>query len=302
MAKTPCSCENHSNVAYLCLYCADSAISLHSHHISLVQWTTRLLPIMRDPGSIPRGVLMWNRDSPVGVVSLHWWPRRDWLLWPRLRGASSLTITSPSCRQCDNPTWSHTALLSRFHACCRFSFRFHNRHSQLLGGSPVESLQSHCIHTMSNWSSGLTICFPSWWTRGQSPGGYLCETRILLLVLSRYITITLPLHCLSLGHPILVEKYKSLLPNLRNHHRVETNAMGSFLQTTKRLKYSGLFRSVHNMFLDPKLVSFVIYSQVRLRKQRGVLNREERFSKFKKGSCMSLRPTRLLYSEKINNM
>ncbi len=25
---------------------------------------------MRDPGSIPRGVLMWNRDSPVSVVTL----------------------------------------------------------------------------------------------------------------------------------------------------------------------------------------------------------------------------------------
>jgi hypothetical protein len=33
-------------------------ISLHSHHVSLVQWTTRLLPVMRDPGSNPRGVLV----------------------------------------------------------------------------------------------------------------------------------------------------------------------------------------------------------------------------------------------------
>jgi hypothetical protein len=31
---------------------------LHSHTVPLVQWSTRLLPIMRDPGSIPRGVLM----------------------------------------------------------------------------------------------------------------------------------------------------------------------------------------------------------------------------------------------------
>ncbi len=51
----------------------------------------------------------------------------------------------------------------------------------------MEILQSHCIHTMSHWSSGLPICFPSWGTRVQSPGGYLCETRILLLTLSRYI-------------------------------------------------------------------------------------------------------------------
>ncbi len=106
------------------------------------------------------GVLMWNGDSPVSVVSLHWWPRCDWsFLWPRLRRALSRTVTRPSCRQCDNPTWSHTALLSRFHARCRSSFQLHNQHSRLLGGSPVESLQSHCIRTMSHRSSGLPVCY-----------------------------------------------------------------------------------------------------------------------------------------------
>ncbi len=204
---------------------------MHSYTVPLAQWSTRLLPIMRDPGSIPRGVLMWNRDSPVSVVLLHWWPRRDWSLWPHLRQALSRTVTRTSYRQCDNPTWSHTALLSRFHARCRSSFRLHNRHSWLLGGSPVESLQSHCIHTQSHWSSrstlcsgqlivaegalgvqltlllrlpsvshlplnrypppleslqspwssGSPVCFPSWGTRVQSPGVYLCETGILLL-------------------------------------------------------------------------------------------------------------------------
>ncbi len=29
--------------------------SLNSHHVSLVQWTTRLLPVSRDPGSKPLG-------------------------------------------------------------------------------------------------------------------------------------------------------------------------------------------------------------------------------------------------------
>ncbi len=37
---------------------------------------------MRDPDSISRGILMWNRDSPVSVVLLHWWPQRVWLLRP----------------------------------------------------------------------------------------------------------------------------------------------------------------------------------------------------------------------------
>jgi hypothetical protein len=90
---------------------------------------------MRNLGSIPRGILIWIRDSPVSVVSLHWWPRCDWLLWPRLRRALSWTVTKLSCRQYDNPTWSHTALLSQFHTRCRSSFQVHNRHSRLLGGA-----------------------------------------------------------------------------------------------------------------------------------------------------------------------
>jgi hypothetical protein len=118
----------------------------------------------------PGGVLMWNQDSPVSVVSLRWWPRRDWPLWPRLRRASSRTFTRPSWWQCDNPTWSHTALLSRFNTRCRTSFQVHNWHSRLLGGSPAESLQSHCIHRQFPWFSGPPVCFLSWGTRVQSPG------------------------------------------------------------------------------------------------------------------------------------
>ncbi len=53
--------------------CGEPAISQHSYHVSLVQGTTYLLPVMRDPGSIPRGVLTWNWDSSVSVVSLHNW-------------------------------------------------------------------------------------------------------------------------------------------------------------------------------------------------------------------------------------
>jgi hypothetical protein len=41
------------------------------HHVSLLQWT-RLLPITRDLGSNPLGGLMWDRDSPVSVVSLQY--------------------------------------------------------------------------------------------------------------------------------------------------------------------------------------------------------------------------------------
>jgi hypothetical protein len=44
--------------------CGEPAISLDAYHVSLVQWTTHLFPIMKDPGSIPRGVLT------VGAVSI----------------------------------------------------------------------------------------------------------------------------------------------------------------------------------------------------------------------------------------
>jgi hypothetical protein len=160
-------------------HCGEPAISLHSHHVSLVQWTTRFLSVTRDPGSKPLGgVLMWCRDSPVSLGSLHWWPRHDWSFkWPRLRQASSRTITRPSCQQYDNPTWSHTALLSWFHARCRSPFRLHNRRSQLLGGTPVESLQSHFILTMSHWSSGLPVYFLSQGTQVQIPCGVLMWNR-----------------------------------------------------------------------------------------------------------------------------
>ncbi len=166
--------------------CGEPAISLHSYTVPLVQWSTCFLPVRRDMSSIPRGVLMCNWDSPVSVVLLHWWPWRDWSLWPRQRRASSRTVTRPLCRQCDNPTWSQTAFLSWFHARCRSTFWLFDWQSQLLGGSPVESLQSHCIHTQFHWSSGPPVSFLLGGTRVQSPGEYLCETQILLLALSHY--------------------------------------------------------------------------------------------------------------------
>ncbi len=51
----------------------------------------------------------------------------------------------------------------------------------------VESLQSRFILTMSHWSSGLPVCFPSQGTWVEIPWGYLCVTEILLLVLSHFI-------------------------------------------------------------------------------------------------------------------
>ncbi len=139
---------------------------------------------------IPWGVLMWNQDSPVSIVSLHWWPWRDWSsLWPHLWRASSRTVTRPSCRQCDNPTWSHTAFLSRFHACCRFPFRLHNRWSWLLGGALWRACNltsfSPCLTGPVDYPFASHHKGPGF----KSPKGYLCETGILLLALSRYSTV-----------------------------------------------------------------------------------------------------------------
>ncbi len=134
--------------------CGEPAISLNSHHVSLVQWTTCLLPVTRERGSNPLGGLMWNRDSPVGVVSLHWWPWRDWSsLWPRPEPS-----LGPRANNVINPTWSRTAFLSRFHARCRSPFRLHNWQSRLLGGEPCGkpaiSLHSHHV-SLVQWTTCL---------------------------------------------------------------------------------------------------------------------------------------------------
>ncbi len=69
----------------------------------------------------------------------------------------------------------------------RYVFSFWLKYTQLGFIFSVESLQSQCIHTQFYWSSGPPVCFLSWGTWVKSPGGYLCETSILLLASSRYI-------------------------------------------------------------------------------------------------------------------
>jgi hypothetical protein len=143
---------------------------------------------------IPWGVLMWNRDSPVRDVLSHWWPRRDWSsLWPRLQRASSRTFTRPSCRQCDNPTWSHTAYLSRFHTRCRSLFQLHNWRSRLLGGGGALWRACNLISFSPCLTGPVDYLFASRHKgpRFKSPGGYLSETGILLLAMSRYIFLLL---------------------------------------------------------------------------------------------------------------
>ncbi len=123
--------------------------SLQSHMILTMSHCssglTCLLPATRVTGSNPLGGLMWNRDSPVSIVSLHWWPWRNWSstgLRPKQLslGPRADNVTVPL---------DFTQLF-----CPGFTLAAgHNRRSQLLWGSPMESLQSHLILTMSYWST-----------------------------------------------------------------------------------------------------------------------------------------------------
>jgi hypothetical protein len=59
-----------------------------------------LLPVIRDPGSIPRGVLMWNRDSPVSVIWLQFKSFKICLVMLKTHDPSSGNTYSPS-QSCD---------------------------------------------------------------------------------------------------------------------------------------------------------------------------------------------------------
>ncbi len=131
----------------------------------------------------PRGgVLMWNRDSPVAVVLLYWWPRHDWSLWPCLRQASSreslghyadnviipLDLTQLFCPSftlaAGPPSGFTTDIVSCWGgALCRACISLHSHHVSLV----------HLLPIMRDLGSILRK--------------HLCETVILLLVLFCYI-------------------------------------------------------------------------------------------------------------------
>ncbi len=166
--------------------------TLQSHSIlTMSHWSSGIpvcFPSQRTQVQIPRGVLIWNRDSPVSIISLHWRSWHNWsFLWPCLRRASSRIITRPLCWQFYNPTWSHTAFLSRFHTRCRSSFQLHNRWSRLLGGG---ALWKPCNLTPFSpcRTDPVDYLFASRHKgpRFKSPEEYLCETGIHLLALSCY--------------------------------------------------------------------------------------------------------------------
>jgi hypothetical protein len=153
--------------------------------LTMSHWSSGLpvcFPSQETQVQIPRGVLVWNRDSPVSVNSLHWWPRRDWSsteLCPQLSlGTRADNVTVPlDLTQLSCPGFTLAAgLPSGFTTT-----------ESAAGGEPCgEPAISHDSHHVSlvQW----TTCFASRHKgpRFKSPGGYLCETGILLLALSRY--------------------------------------------------------------------------------------------------------------------
>jgi hypothetical protein len=153
--------------------------------LTMSHWSsglTGLLPATRVIGSNPLGRLMWNRDSPVNVVSLHWWPRRDWSstglhpqqlsLGPRADNVIVLLdLTQLSC-----PGFTLAAGLPS---------GFTTTESAAGGepcGEPVISHDSHHV-SLVQWTNLFASRHKG--HRFKSPGEDLCETGILLLALSR---------------------------------------------------------------------------------------------------------------------
>jgi hypothetical protein len=117
----------------------------------------------------PGGVLMWNRDSPISLSRYIGDPDvidHHGLVWGGLRPKPSLgpcadnVIIPLDLTQLSCPGFMLTAGLPS---------GFTTEGVGCWGGSPVESLQPHFLLTMSHWSSGLPVCFPSQGTQVQIP-------------------------------------------------------------------------------------------------------------------------------------
>jgi hypothetical protein len=161
-------------------YCVEPAISLHSHHVSLVQWTTRLLPVMRDPGSNPQGgtyvkpeylLLALSRyiSDPDVIRSLASSPLR---CFTRLQDDLIDLITQLFCPGFTLATGSPSSFTTDGVGCW---------------GEPCEepaiSLHSHHV-SLVQWTTRL---LPVMRDPGSNPqGGTYIKSGYLLLALSRY--------------------------------------------------------------------------------------------------------------------
>ncbi len=124
----------------------------------------------RHKGSIPRGVLTVCGTGNLLLALSHYIGDPDvidhcGLVWGGLRPKLSLSCPKLSYRQCDNPTWSHTTLLSRFHARCGSSLRLHNHIVGCWGGA----LSRACNLTALIHSSTGPVVHP-FASRHEGPG------------------------------------------------------------------------------------------------------------------------------------
>jgi hypothetical protein len=148
--------------------CGEPAISLHSCTAPLVQWSTCLLPVMRDLGSIPMGYLC---ETGILLLALSCYIGDPdvidhcGLVWGGLRPKPSLgrcadnviipldltQFFCPGFMLAAGPPSGFTTL--RY---LKFWLKIQSKKWDC-----VESLQSHCIPAQFHWSSGPPVCFPS---------------------------------------------------------------------------------------------------------------------------------------------
>jgi hypothetical protein len=132
-------------------------------------------------------ILLWVLSRYIGdpdVILITGFVALQWVLHKASR------------RQCvSRLDWlDQTALLSQFHTRCRSSFQLHNRQSRRLGGALRRACNltsfSPCLTSPVDYPFASLQEGPGF----KSLGGYLCETGILLLALSRYnLLLTTPL-------------------------------------------------------------------------------------------------------------
>ncbi len=178
--------DNYETVESLQSHCIDT--------VSLVQWSTRLLPVMRDPGSMP-----WGYLCETGILLLVLSCYKTFHIYTI--GDSDVIdhcglVWGGLCPEPSLGRWADNVIipLDLTQLLCP---------SFLLAAGPPSGFTTDIVGcwggalwracnltelTQFHWSSGPPVCFLSWGTRVQSPGEYLCETGILLLALSCYKT------------------------------------------------------------------------------------------------------------------
>ncbi len=125
----------------------ESAISLRSYTVPLVQWSTSCFPSWETQVQSPWGYLCETRI----------------LLLALSHYIIPLDLKQLFCTGFTLAAGPPSGFTTNIVGCW--------------GGGAVESLQSYCIHIQFHWSSGSPVCFPSWGTRVLIPRGVLMWNR-----------------------------------------------------------------------------------------------------------------------------